>query len=202
MQKWCKLLKDKENAQRVHKCLIAILTLSASRVTVTPAEMKTIRPEAYIGGKILSLIFSKDSEVLKSFTLDDHRSLIQWLGALWRNVAPVLSYTLYHQQHLACISSVWFWIHDYVLSIIWWWQILTIELCHFLDTKHQLIAPWLIDFKQLRRIEVARLAANRDHTEKTSSSSRTSGRNHWWDHLEAFDAIFVLLNLWLLLIFQ
>lgn len=39
MQKWCKLLKDKEKAQRVHKCLLAILTLSASRVTVTPAEM-------------------------------------------------------------------------------------------------------------------------------------------------------------------
>jgi hypothetical protein len=77
MQKWCKLLKDKEKAQRVHKCLLAILTLSASRVTVTPAEMKTIRPEAYIGGKILSPIFSKDSEFLKTFTLDDHRSLIQ-----------------------------------------------------------------------------------------------------------------------------
>ncbi len=117
-------------------------------------------------------------------------------------VAPVLSYRLYHQQHLACISSVWFWIHDYVLSIKRRWQILTIELCHFLDTKLQLIAPWLIDFQQLRRIEGARLAANPDHTEKTSSSSRTSGRNHCGDHLEAFDAIFVLLNLWLLLIFQ
>jgi hypothetical protein len=59
MQKWCKLLKDKEKAQRVHKSLLTIVTLCASRVTVTPAEMKTIRPEAYIGGKILSLIFPR-----------------------------------------------------------------------------------------------------------------------------------------------